>query len=135
MKNFLLTLALIAAGNLFASHYEAKPWKVTIHSQEITLDNSYTIAVNYKLKFMDIAFFDYAIGVAKADYYYEGATQNSGSSGTWYETSTTNKPDTGLYLPTDSIEGYVSFTYNPDLLAYSFRNIYLQGRVSHQFSI
>ncbi|MCC6720898.1 MAG: T9SS type A sorting domain-containing protein [Bacteroidia bacterium] len=130
MKKFLFSLAIVTASNLFASHQEVKPWNVTIPSQEITLDNSYTISLSYKLKFTDTAFFDYTIGLTKASYYYEVATQNSGSTGSWLVSSTTNKPDTGLYFPTDSIEGYVQFTYNHDLLPYSFRNIYLQIRDS-----
>ena len=77
MKNYLSIWALLAAGNLFASHHEAKPWNITIPSQEITLDNSYTISVNYKLKFMDTAFFDNTFGVAKANYYYEGYSQGA----------------------------------------------------------
>lgn len=130
MKNIKFIFAILYVNCLLASNKVVKPWNVTISSQEITLDNSNTISLSYKLKFTDTAFFDYTIGLTKASYYYEVATQNSGNSGSWLVSSTTNKPDTGFYLPTDSIEGYVQFTYNPDLLPYSFRNIYLQIRDS-----
>jgi hypothetical protein len=107
-----------------ASEHKPTLTYVSIQSQESNLNNNHTVSINFKIKFLDTVFFDYSLELIKQTYYYEEATQNQGSSDSWWNSSTAEKPDTGTYLPSDSIEGTLEFIYNPNYLPHSFRSVF-----------
>jgi len=125
MKKITLILAILFSLKIFASDNNVMPWSMQIVSAENNVNSNHSVTLEFILRFLDTAFFDYSLSLRKHIYYCEVATQNQGGSNSWWNQSNKIKPDTGLYLAKDSIEGSISFSYNPSSLPYSCQTVFL----------
>ncbi len=136
MKNAILTIVIFITSSLTVKaqldtvNYDH--WFLELESSEISLDSTNTVEIDIKIKFFDTTYWNHFIQLVHEVYEYDRTWQGVQfkMNTDWWVDGSSSSPTPGFYMPGDSFNLSLSFSYNSDYIPFSYRA--LKFEVLHQ---